>query len=222
MPRKPPTEIIEHRISLSNFERKAILEQIEKNRQNGVLTAGINQVGAIAGSGILLYGLLAYFGYSLFGEAKNAITDFIDNTSTKLADTWGEALGVPLNTAEATAIRNAYDRLDDAIRYEREELRINTVAGTALINQLRSGDISYDEFKNSMYDVTQRSHQLEVLTNDIVFAKRQVDWVKSQANQGADVPSWLAESDWRTLIVLAYDNQYSPMGEPVERPDVFY
>jgi len=51
MPRKAPDGkgVIEHRITLGNFERQQILDQLEKQRDNKLITAGISQIGAIAG-----------------------------------------------------------------------------------------------------------------------------------------------------------------------------
>ena len=86
MPRKAPDKVIEHRISLSNFERTQILEQIEKSRENSLIKSGINQIGGIAGSGVLLYAVGAYFGIGLFSSAYDKVTDFVNNTSSSLAD----------------------------------------------------------------------------------------------------------------------------------------
>jgi hypothetical protein len=62
MPRKAPKEVIEHRITLGNFEREVLTRTIKEERESRYWTAGINQIGQIAGSGVLLYGLIAYFG----------------------------------------------------------------------------------------------------------------------------------------------------------------
>jgi len=86
MPRKAPDKVIEHRISLSNFERTQIIEQIEKSRENSLIKSGINQIGGIAGSGVLLYAVGAYFGIGLFSSAYDKVTDFVNNTSSSLAD----------------------------------------------------------------------------------------------------------------------------------------
>ena len=98
MPRKAPDQVIEHRISLSNFERQQIIDQLEKQRDNKLISAGINQVGAIAGSSLLLYGVLAYLGIDLLGKAKDGILDFIDDSSTALADFVGDALNPAIPT----------------------------------------------------------------------------------------------------------------------------
>jgi hypothetical protein len=220
MPRKAPEKVIEHRISLSNFERDLLTRTIQQDRENRLYVAGVNQIGQIAGSSVLLYGLMAYFGYNLLGEAKNVITDFIDNSSSGLADVVGGWAGIPFATDEANAIRNANDRIDEAIVYEREQLRLNDVAGQALIMQLKDGEIDYATFREEMYAITDRNDQLEQLTKDIAFAKAQVRVV--QARIVTPVPAWLAIEDWRSLLIASYDNAYNPSGELKERPEITY
>lgn len=220
MPRKAPEKVIEHRISLSNFERDLLTRTIEKDRENALYVAGVNQIGQIAGSSVLLYGLMAYFGYNLLDEAKNKIKEFIDTSSTGLADVLGGWAGIPFNTEEANAIYNANDRIDEAIVYEREQLRLNDVAGQGLIMQLKDGEIDYATFREQMYAITDRNDQLEQLTKDIAHAKRQVRLV--QARVVTPVPAWLAIEDWRALLIASYDNAYNPSGEPIVRPEITY
>jgi hypothetical protein len=220
MPRKAPKEVIEHRISLSNFERDLITRTIEANRENRLYVAGVNQIGQIAGSSVLLYGLMAYFGYNLLDEAKNKVREFIDNSSTSLADVVGGIVGVPFNTEEAAAIRNAYDRIDEAIVYEREQLRLNTVAGQSLVMQLKDGEIDYATFRDQMIAVTDRDDELDQLRKDIVFAKAQVRAIQARIVQ--PVPQWIAIEDWRALLIASYDNAYNPGGNPIERPEINY
>jgi len=220
MPRKAPEKVIEHRISLSNFERDLLTRTIKKDRENALYVAGVNQIGQIAGSSVLLYGLMAYFGYNLLGVAKDVLKDFIDNSSSGLADVLGGWAGIPFNTEEANAIYNANDRIDEAIVYERDQLRLNDVAGQALIMQLKDGEIDYATFREQMYAITDRNDQLEQLTKDIAFAKMQVRAV--QARLVTPVPAWLAIEDWRALLIASYDNAYNPSGELIERPEITY
>ena len=220
MPRKAPKEVIEHRISLSNFERDLLTRTIEQHRENRLYVAGVNQIGQIAGSSVLLYGLMAYFGYNLIGEAKNVLKDFIDTSSSGLADVVGGWANIPFNTEEANAIVNANDRIDEAIVYEREQPRLNDVAGQALIMQLKDGEIDYATFREQMYAITDRNDQLEQLTKDIAFAKMQVRVI--QARLVTPVPAWLAIEDWRALLIASYDNAYNPSGEVIERPEITY
>tara|TARA_Y100001973_G_C5202504_1_gene338914 strand:+ start:198 stop:875 length:678 start_codon:yes stop_codon:yes gene_type:complete len=225
MPRKAPKEVIEHRISLSNFERDLLTKSLKRNEENRLYVAGINQIGQIAGSSVLLYGLMAYFGYSLFDTTKNAVREWIDNTSSDLADFAGGILNPRIYTTdESNAIRNAFDRIDEAIVYEREQLRLNDVAGQSLINQLRAGDIDYQTFRAEMYAVTTRNDELEQLTKDIAFARGQVKAYQALRNAGSieTFPQWFTIDDWRALLLASYDGAYNPAGEVIERPEITY
>ncbi len=214
MPRKAPNEVIEHRISLSNFERDLLTRTIEENRNAGYWRAGISQIGQVAGSGILLYGLIAYFGYNIMGDLTDGVKKWVDKTSTNLADTIGDALGVPLNTEEADAIINANDRIDEAIVYEREQAKLNTIAFNAFFSQFRNGEITVEEFYAGQGQFAERSAELEQLTNDIAFARRQVKIVQAFTASGSNpnVPEWLAIKEWRTLLIASYTNAYNPTG----------
>ena len=224
MPRKAPEKVIEHRISLSNFERDLLTRTIKTNEENRLYVAGINQIGGIVGSSVVLYGLMAYFGYSLLDTAYEKAKDFIDNASTSLADTAGGIFGIKYTTEEAEAIKNAFDRIDEAIVYERNESRLNDVVGQGLIAQLRNGEIDYATFRTEMYAVTTRTDELEALTNDIAFARAQVKAYQMLKNTGSinELPAWLAIDDWRALLIASYDGQYAPLGNKKERPDVTY
>lgn len=225
MPRKAPKEVIEHRISLSNFERDLLTRTLKRNEENRLYVAGINQIGGIVGSSVLLYGLMAYFGYNLLGVAKDKIMDFIDDQSTNLADFAGGIISPKIyTTAEASAIRNAFDRIDEAIVYEREALRINSVAGQTLINQLRNGDIDYATFQQEMVKVQERDDQLDQLRKDIVFCRGQVKVMQMLRNQQSleTFPEWFTIKDWRALLLASYDAPYNPSGEPIVRPEITY
>lgn len=198
MPRKAPDQVIEHRISLSNFERQQIIDQLEKQRDNKLISAGINQVGAIAGSSLLLYGVLAYLGIDLLGKAKDGILDFIDDSSTALADFVGDALNPAIpNTAEAQAIRSFYDRIDEAKLYERREQRINADALNALVNKLRQGDITIDEFKTQAQPIRDEIARLDQLRLDILSAYNHGRYYIVAQRQ---YPAWIGQENWRDVV----------------------
>lgn len=199
MPRKAPDQVIEHRISLSNFERSQIIDQLQKQRENRTINAGISQIGAVAGSSLLLYGVLAYLGIDLFKKAKDGIFDFIDDTSTGLADfVTREFLdGIPPNTAEAEAIRSFYDRIDEAKIYHRQEERLQSIALEALVNQLRAGDLTIDEFKAQAQPIRDEIARLDQLRVDIQSAYRHGRYFIVAQRQ---YPAWIAQPDWRDVV----------------------
>jgi hypothetical protein len=82
MPRKPPTEVIEHRISLSDFERRELKQYIDAQQVN----AGFSAVGTLLNGiswPLLGVAALLYVGFSL-DDIIDDTKDFIDNQSTKL------------------------------------------------------------------------------------------------------------------------------------------
>lgn len=198
MPRKAPDKVIEHRISLSNFERAQIIEQLEKQRENKLFASGINQVGAIAGSSLLLYGVGLYLGINLIKDAKDWVYDFIDDASTGLADFAGDVLNPAIpNTAEAEAIRSFYDRIDEAKVYHREQERLNGIALNALVSRLRVGDISLDEFTVQAQPIRDEGTQLNQLRTDIIEAYRHGRYFIIAQRQ---YPQWIAQPNWRDVV----------------------
>jgi hypothetical protein len=198
VPRKAPDKVIEHRISLSNFERAQIIEQLEKQRETKLFSSGINQVGAIAGSSLLLYGLGLYLGINLIKDAKDWVYDFIDDASTGAADFFGEILNPAIpTTAEAAAIRSFYDRIDEAKVYHREQERLNSIALNALVSQLRVGDITLDEFTAAAQPLRDEGKELDQLRTDILQAYRHGRYyiVAQRA-----YPQWIAQPDWRDVV----------------------
>lgn len=198
MPRKAPDQVIEHRISLSNFERSQIIEQLEKQRENKLFASGINQVGAIAGSSLLLYGVGLYLGINLIKDAKDWVYDFIDDASTGLADFAGDILNPAIpNTAEAEAIRSFYDRIDEAKVYHRNQERLNAIALNALVSRLRVGDISLDEFTVQAQPIRNEGAELDQLRTDIMQTYRHGRYFIIAQRQ---YPQWIAQPNWRDVV----------------------
>lgn len=89
LPRKSPDNVTEHRVTFGTYERKAIIEPLEKTINN---TAKVTQVAAIAGSvgavaagtGVVLaaYGLWRWLGASPVEEFKKAVTTTLQNVGT--------------------------------------------------------------------------------------------------------------------------------------------
>ena len=198
MPRKAPDQVIEHRISLSNFERQQIIDQLEKSRDNKVITSAVSQVGAIAGSSLLLYGVMAYLGIDLLKKGEDWLTDFIDDSSTAMADFVGEALNPAIpTTAEAQAIRSFYDRIDEAKVYHREQERLNSIALNALVTQLRNGDINMNEFTAQAQPLRDEIDELDQLRVDILTAYRHGRYYIVAQRQ---YPQWIAQPEWRDVV----------------------
>ena len=200
MPRKAPDKVIEHRISLSNFERSTLLEELNRSRENKLYSSAINQIGAIAGSSLLLYGVGLYLGINLVKDAKDFITEFVDDSSSNLADVVGgiiDPTGTIMTTAEAEIVRSFYDRLDEAIVYHRRMERANSVASQALITKLRSGEITLDEFKVQLEPLRTEADELDVIRADIVSTKAKGQYLIKINKQ---VDQAMGQKDWRDVL----------------------
>jgi len=200
MPRKAPDKVIEHRISLSNFERTTLLEELNRSRENKLYSSAINQIGAIAGSSLLLYGVGLYLGINLVKDAKDWITEFVDDSSSNLADVVGgiiDPTGTIMTTAEAEIVRSFYDRLDEAIVYHRRMERANSVASQALITKLRSGEITLDEFKIQLEPLKTEADELDVIRADIGSTKAKGQYLIKINKQ---VDQAMGQKDWRDVL----------------------
>jgi hypothetical protein len=209
MPRKAPDKVIEHRISLSNFERTQILEQIEKNRENSLIKSGINQIGGIAGSGVLLYAVGAYFGIGIFSSAYDAVSDFVNNTSSSLADFLNPAGVGNYSDEEAFRVTNAFNVLDVGIKEHRDLERANAAALNGLVARLQSGEITYAEFMPEYRMLKDESATLDILRMDLINARNVVTYIRNEFNYDrGSIPSWFGTTSYADLIEAAkgYDS----------------
>jgi len=183
MPRKAPNQVIEHRISLSNFEREQLLKQFELQRENALYTSGIKSAGSVLGSGALLWGIGLYFGYNLFDKAKENLEGWVDKTSTYIADILTEVTG-GLTPREQEFFKRAFDKLDEEIRKlnRQESLDDSAIAGTVAL--MRQGDLSYEEGKAILDKVKESQNETDALRVEIVNARRRLLALQAQADKG--------------------------------------
>lgn len=152
MPRKAPDGqgVVEHRITLGNFERDFLTRSFEVNQENQLYKAGINQVGQLFGGGVLLWGIGAYLGISVLSEVKDATEKWVKKTSTNLADIIGGFVGIP-TTAQAEYIRQGFDALDEIIIEMNQREAANKARFDGGMAQLKAGELTYDEFYNDVF-----------------------------------------------------------------------
>lgn len=207
MPRKAPDGkgVIEHRMTLGNFERDFLVKQIELQRENALYKAGVNQIGSILGSGVLLYGIAGYLGLNLFGAGYNKVTDWINEQSSSLADFLNPA-GVGNYTDEqASRVTRAFNVLDSGIVYHREMEVANSAAIQGQITKLRAGEITFAEFKGE-YDILKlEADQLDRLRLELIYARNVVTYIRNEFNYDRvdDIPSWFAAQTFQDLIEAA-------------------
>lgn len=204
MPRKAPDKVIEHRISLSNFERTQILEQIEKNRENALIKSGINQIGSIAGSGVLLYAVGAYFGIGLFSSAYDKISNIVNSTSSGLADFLNPAGVGNYSDDEAFRVTNVFNVLDVGIAEHRTLERANAAAIQGQIALLQAGTITFQEAQTELRTLRDEGDKLDVLRLDLIRTRNVVTYIRNEFNYDrGSIPSWFEATQYTDLIEAA-------------------
>lgn len=212
MPRKAPDKVIEHRISLSNFERTQLIEQIEKQRENALYKAGVSQIGAIAGSGVLLWGIGAYLGYGLFSTAYDRVSDIVNSTSSSLADFLNPAGVGNYSDNEAAAVTNVFNVLDVGIKDERDQRNANGAAYRGSFQRLQNGEIEYAEFKVIFDELKAEEEELTVLRTNLLKARNVVTYIRNEFNYDrGGIPAWFDSTSYLDVIEAAkgYDQSMS-------------
>lgn len=113
MPRKAPTQVIEHRISLSDYERKNIKTLVEAKTRQSYFDSASSILNGITWP-VLGIAALLYVGFSL-DDLVDDTKKFIDNQSDKLTG-WLEKKGIVNYTADE------YGREVEKIRNEQGAL----------------------------------------------------------------------------------------------------
>jgi len=160
MPRKPPTEVIEHRISLSDFERRELKQYIDAQQVN----AGINVVGGILQSvsfPLLALAALTWVGFSLTDLVESTKV-FVDDSSTKVKG-WFEKNGYV--NYQADELGREIDKIQAEMAILRPEL---AAIGTAMPPETRNWD-RYWEVDRQMKILADRETILRKMLNDIVM-----------------------------------------------------
>jgi len=204
MPRKSPDQVIEHRISLSNFERTKLLEQIEKSREISLINSGINQIGGIAGSGVLLYAVGAYFGIGLFSTTYDKIRDVVNSTSSIFADFLNPAGVGNYSDEDAARVTNAFNVIDVGIADHRTLERANSAAIQGQIAKLQAGDITFQDFKGQFDLLKIEAETLDILRLDLVRTRNVVTFIRNEFNYDrGSIPAWFNSMNYTDLIEAA-------------------
>lgn len=203
MPRKAPDGkgVIEHRMTLGNFERSFLVEQIEKQRENALYKAGVSQIGQIAGSGVLLWGIGAYLGIGLFTTAFDKVSDIINSTSSGLASFLNPAGVGNYTDAEAWRVTNAFNVLDVGIVEHRDMDRANAAAINGQIKMLQEGEIEYSDFTVTYYELKEEAAKLDRLRLELIFARNVVTFIRNEFNYDrGGIPMWFDTTSYLDLI----------------------
>jgi len=81
MPRKAPKEVIEHRITLGDFERKQLVEAIDSYQRDKVLENVSNLL--LGGAGVIVAGTIAAVGYAVY-YYLDSVPSIIDSAKDAL------------------------------------------------------------------------------------------------------------------------------------------
>ena len=214
MPRKAPDGkgVIEHRITLGNFERSTLLEQLKLQRENKLYASTIAQAGTIVGSGVLLWGIAGYLGINVLAKGREKFDDVTSSLSDLLFD-----LLKPANSADPIKeerFSNAFDRLDEAIIFHRNLDEANSTAINAYALRGKAMDTA------DMLRLAEEARLLRNLERAIKITRDRVR--EFQANylrfpDGNNCPMWLGLPTWQDLLRAcdAYPNNVMPDWEPL-------
>ena len=209
MPRKAPDKVIEHRISLSNFERSKIMDELERTRTNKLYASGISVAGQIVGSGVLLWGISAYLGFEVFSSAYNKVSDIVNTTSSGLADFLRPTGVGNYSDDEAGAVTNVFNVLDQGIYDEREARSANGAASRGLIQRLQNGEITYEQFKTDLGELKTEEANLTVLRTNLIKTRNVVTYIRNEFNYDrGGIPAWFDSMSYLDVIEAAkgYDS----------------
>jgi len=184
MPRKAPKEVIEHRVTLGNFERDLLVKEMADSKENNLYVAGINQAGQIVGSGVLLWAAAAYFGINLVTDVKDKIDDFIDYSSTGISNAWMQVFG-GFTPTEAAFITKLNDELNARIKEINRLELFDDVAIQGIMAQLKAGDIEYSTAQAMLAVVGETKEGYKAEREQIVEARTKLANFKAQKGQGA-------------------------------------
>jgi len=175
MPRKPVEKTVEHRITLGTYERTLLSNAIKSEQKNDLQQSAISAsgqvLGSAVGSGALLYAVALYLGYSVFDDAKNKVTDFIDWTSTGLSTVLTEVTG-GLTANERKWFGARFDELDVLIVANRDRDKAHAQAMDVLLAQAKAGEISFDDFAVKAAIWNTENDLINVDRNDILEARQ--------------------------------------------------
>lgn len=175
MPRKPVEKTVEHRITLGTYERTLLSNAIKSEQKNDLqqsaISAGGQVLGSAVGSGALLYAMALYLGYSVFGDVKDSIYSFTDKLSTGLSNVLTEVTG-GLTGAERQWFGARFDELDALIVINREQDKALAQRLDVLVEQAKSGEISYAEFSTLAAAWNTENELNNTDRNDILEARK--------------------------------------------------
>lgn len=202
MPRKAPDKVIEHRISLSNYERDRVDQLLRLHRNNSITRNVTNGVGVV-GLPMLGVAALIWAGFSL--------TDLVDRTKT-----WAQKVADPISdylTQSGLFFNYTADEIGRAIQEnEDRKMKLAEEYQEWLQDGPNDGD-KYDEYfysgKGEMY-----RQKLQAYTDREVVLRKMLNDISTGKNTGI---GWISTAHSKTsqeaFLSDTYDEYYSTLEE---------
>lgn len=188
MPRKSPDVVNEHRITFGTYERKAIIEPIEKTINNA---ARVTQVAAVAGSvgavaagtGVVLaaYGLWRWLGASPVEELKDAFTETVQTVGRGAVD----VLNNDIIGTNDDVLRQTFEEIFGEGALTFNDLR--RIRNDALARKNRVCLVGSQNYDEAACEIA--THEYQVANREVLNAVREI-----KETQGVGNP---IEAGWR-------------------------
>ena len=205
MPRKSPDKVIEHRISLSNFERDRIDSLMKLHRRNSVVKNTTDSLGAISFP-MLGVAALIWVGFSL--------TDIVDRGKT-----WANKIADPISdwlTESGLFFNYTADEIGRAIQ-ENEERKM--ALGEEYQEWLQDGPNDGEKFDEYFYSGKGELYRskLQAYTNREIVLRRMLNDISTGKNTEI---GWISTAHSKTsqeaFLSDTYDEYYSQLEDEGE------
>jgi len=202
MPRKAPDKVIEHRISLSNYERDRVDQLLRLHRNNSITRNVTNGVGA-AGLPMLGVAALIWVGFSL--------TDLVDRTKT-----WAQKIADPISdylTQSGLFFNYTADEIGRAIQ-ENEDRKMKLAEEYQ--EWLQDGPSDADKFDEYYYSGKGEMYRqkLQAYTDRDVVLRKMLNDISTGANTSI---GWISTAHSKTsqeaFLSDTYDEYYATLEE---------
>ena len=101
---------------------------------------------------------------------------------------------------EAHRVTQAFNSLDRGIVAHRNAEQANSAASAGAIARLRNGEITLDEFRIIISELSDEADQLDQLRIDLIYSRNVVTYIRNEFNYDrGGIPAWF-DSDYLDLI----------------------
>tara|TARA_R110000824_G_scaffold363021_1_gene551063 strand:+ start:221 stop:772 length:552 start_codon:yes stop_codon:yes gene_type:complete len=183
MPRKAPKEVIEHRITLGDFERKQLVEAVESYRKDKMLENIPNIM--LGTAGLVVAGTVGFVGYSLYYwlDSVPSITETVSNIFTRPQDA--------VKSATSKLTKSGYAKFDtlDEVNAQWDDIE---ATANAIFDKAQQYVTASENGKNyplgfivaQKYILRKRNEKMASLAIErSEYIARWTEWKANQSNQ---------------------------------------